>query len=291
MKYAINNWVYNDEPLHDTFARLSRYGYDGVELKGALDLYSATEVKSLVKEFGLPVPSVLGWNIYPIPGRDLATPDEIERQAALKYGQDCLDFADQVGARVFVVIPAPANRVTPVGNPQGERAWMDAARREWELAVESIRQTARYAAKFGIQLAVEPINRYETYLVTTVDDVLRFNADVNESNVKINLDCFHMNIDEADPAEAIHKAGKELIHMHVADSNRAAPGRGHTDFRAIMAALKEVGFSGTMTLEPVPPYPNPGIAIQMEDYLPLREVFAEESIRHLKQIESALLAA
>lgn len=288
MRYAINNWVYNDEPLRDTFARLSRCGYDGVELKGALDLYSAAEVKSLVKEFGLPVPSVLGWNIYLIPGRDLATPDEAERHAALKYGQDCLDFADQVGARVFVVIPAPANRTAPVGNPQGERAWMDAARREWELAVESIRQTARYAAKYGIQLAVEPINRYETYLVTTVEDVLCFNADVNEPNVKINLDCFHMNIDEADPVEAIHKAGKDLIHMHVADSNRAAPGRGHTDFRSIMAALMDVGFSGTMTLEPVPPYPNAGIAIQMQAYLPLRDVFAEESIRYLKEIEASL---
>lgn len=288
MKYAINNWVYNDEPLRDTFARLSKYGYDGVELKGAPDAYPAAEVKALIKEFSLPVPSVLGWNIYPIPGRDLATPDEAERNAALKYGQDCLDYADQIGARVFVCIPAPANRVAPVGNPEGERAWKEAARREWDFAVDSIRKTARYAAKFGIQLAVEPINRYETYLVTTVDDVLRFNADVNEPNVKINLDCFHMNIDEPDPAEAVRKAGKDLIHMHVADSNRVAPGRGHTDFRAIMAALKEVGFSGTMTLEPVPPYPSAGIAIQMQEYLPLRDTFAEESIRYLKGIEASL---
>ncbi len=127
MKYAINNWVYNDEPLRDTFARLSRYGYDGVELKGAPQQFPAAEVKSLIQEFGLPVPSVLGWNIYPIPGRDLATPDQAERSAALRYGQDCLDYADQIGARVFVVIPAPANRLVPVGNPQGESAWMEAA--------------------------------------------------------------------------------------------------------------------------------------------------------------------
>ncbi len=128
-------------------------------------------------------------------------------------------------------------------------------------------------------------------MVTTVDDVLRFNAEVNEPNVKINLDCFHMNIDESDPAEAVRKAGKDLIHMHVADSNRTAPGRGHTDFKAILAALVEVGFSGTITLEPVPPYPAAGIAIQMRDYLPLRDVFAEESIRYLKAIEASLITA
>lgn len=288
MKYAINNWVYNDEPLRDTFTRLSKYGYDGVELKGELQLYDIAEVKSLCKEFGLEVCSILGWNIYPIPGRDLASPEETERSAALKYGQECLDFADKVAARIFVVIPAPANRVAPVGNPQGEKAWMEAAQREWDLAVDSIRKTARYAAKFGIQLAVEPINRYETYLVTTVEDALRFIADVNEENVKINLDCFHMNIDEVDPAAAVRTAGKNLIHMHAADSNRLAPGRGHTDFKTILAALKEIGFSGTFVLEPVPPYPAPGIAISVPEYLPLRDQYAEESIHYLKGIEASL---
>ncbi len=288
MKYAINNWVYNDEPLRDTFARLAKFGYDGVELKGELGNYTVEEVNRLRKEYGLEVPSVLGWNIYPIPGRDLASPDESERSAALKYGQECLEFADKVGARVFVVIPAPANRLTPVGSPQGEQAWMEAARREWDLAVDSIRKTARYAAGFGIELAVEPINRYETYLVTTVEDVLRFNAEVDEPNVKINLDCFHMNIDEADPAAAIRKAGADLIHMHAADSNRLAPGRGHTDFGAILAALKEVNFGGVFVLEPVPPYPSPGIAISMAEFTPLRDAYAQESIRYLKGLEAAL---
>jgi sugar phosphate isomerase/epimerase len=288
VKYAINNWVYNGEPLKDTFARLAKYGYDGVELMGEISRYTVSEVKKLCNEYGLVIPSVLGWNIYPIPGRDLASPDHDERSAALKYGRECLNFAAEVGAQVFIVIPAPAGRVAPVGNPQGWSAWQAAAAQEWELAIDSIRQTARYAAKFGIQLAVEPINRYETYLVTTVEDVLRFNAQVNEPNVKINLDCFHMNIDEADPAEAIRKGGAQVIHMHAADSNRLAPGRGHTDFTAILKALKETGFKGTFTLEPTPPYSQPGIAIQMPEYLPLRDTYAEESIHYLKQIEAEL---
>jgi len=73
VRYAINNWVYNDEPLRDTFARLAKYGYEGVELKGEFTNFTADEVKALSREFGLKVPSVLGWNIYPFPGRDLAT--------------------------------------------------------------------------------------------------------------------------------------------------------------------------------------------------------------------------
>jgi sugar phosphate isomerase/epimerase len=86
----------------------------------------------------------------------------------------------------------------------------------------------------------------------------------------------------------VRKAGKNLIHFHAADSNRLAPGRGHTDFKAILKAMKEVEFKGTFVLEPVPPYPAAGIAISMPEYTHLRDVFAEESIRYLKNIEASL---
>lgn len=286
MKYAINSWVYGEEPLRETFGRLKRYGYDGVELKGTFDQYPVDEVKALCQEFGLQVTSVLGWNIYPIPGRDLASPDPAERTAALEYGKECIDFAVALGAPVLIVLPAPANRTAPVGNPQGEAAWKAAFQLEWYLAVDSVRQTAAYAETKGITLAIEPISRYETYMLTTVDDVLRFVAEVGAENVKINLDAFHMNIDEADLAQAVRKAGKLLVHMHAADSNRQAPGRGHTDFRAILQALKEVDFQGAFVLEPVPPGADPGIAITRSDYLFLRDVYAEEAIKYLKGIEA-----
>lgn len=288
MKYAINNWVYNDEPLRDTFSRLAKYGYDAVELKGEISNYSVDEVNRLQEEFHLEVSSVLAWNIYPIPGRDLASPDRVERFAAMRYGAQCIDFAAAVGAPLLIVLPVPAGRTAPVGNPQGEKAWLEAAAQEWELAVESVKKSAEYASRHGITLAVEPINRYESYLVTTAEDALRFITDVDEPNVKINLDAFHMNIDEVDPAAAIRLVGEKLVHMHAADSNRLAPGRGHTDFKAILAALKEVGFSGTFVLEPVPPYPVPGMAITLSEYLPLRDQYAEESIRFLKGIEAIL---
>lgn len=288
MKYAINSWVYGDEPLRDTFKRLKRYGYDGVELKGTFEQYPVEEVKALCKEFGLQVTSVLGWNIYPIPGRDLASPDPVERAAAQEYGKQCIDFAVAIGAPLLIVLPAPANRTAPVGNPQGEAAWKAAYQTEWDLGVDSVRQTAAYAATKGITLAIEPINRYETYMLTTVDDVLRFIAEVGAENVKINLDAFHMNIDEPDLAEAVRKAGILLAHMHAADSNREAPGRGHTDFRAILQALKDVNFQGAFVLEPVPPGADPGISTTRSDYLYLRDVYAEEAIKYLKGIEAEL---
>jgi D-psicose/D-tagatose/L-ribulose 3-epimerase len=288
MKYAINNWVYADEPLRDTFTRLAKYGYDGVELKGEPGLYSLAEIKSLCQEFDMQITSVLGWNIWGIPGRDLASPDFNERSAAIQYGQDGIDFASAVGAPIMIVLPSPAGRTAPHGNPETEVEWLAAHKTEWSNAVNSVRQMAAYAKSRGVVLAVEPINRYETYLLTTVDEALRFVDDVGVDNVKLNVDTFHMNIDEADLAAAIRKVGDRLVHMHAADSNRQAPGRGHTDFNAIFKALYEVGFNGTVVLEPVPPGADPGMAIIRSDFLPLRDIYAQESISYLKQIEESL---
>lgn len=288
MRYAINHWVYADEPLKVSFERLKRFGYDGIELKGEPAIYPVSEIKALCEKFELVVTSVLGWSIWGIPGRDLSSPDEKERAAAIQYGQQCIDFAAAVGAPLLIVLPVPAGRTAPIGNPDTETGWITCSKLEWDLAVDSVRQTAIYAAKRGLVLAVEPINRYETYMITTVDDAMQFVADVGEKNVKLNLDTFHMNIDEPDPAAAILKAGKALAHMHVADSNRQSPGRGHTDFATIFRALHEIDFQGTLALEPVPPGANPGLAVKMSQHIHLRDVYARESIQYLKQIETAM---
>jgi len=83
MRYAISNWIYGDEPLREQFARLARFGYEGIELVGEPERYSVKELKDLCKEFGILVSSVLGWSIYGIPGRDAASRDEDERRAAV----------------------------------------------------------------------------------------------------------------------------------------------------------------------------------------------------------------
>jgi len=288
VKYAINNWVYDDEPLRTTFSRLSRYGYDGIELKGEPSLYDISEIKSLCQEFELQVTSVLGWNIWGIPGRDLSSPDGVERNDAIQFLKGCVDFTLQVGAPILLMLPFPAGRTTPTGDPQTESEWISVAETEWRNAIDSVRQVSGYAHGKDIILAVEPINRFETYQLTTLDQALRFLQEVDADNVKLNLDAYHMNIDEADPVEAVRRAGDYLVHMHVAGSNRQAPGSGHTDFVGLLKALKEVNFQGTLALEPVPPGADPGMAIKLTANLPLRDKYAEEGIRYLKSIEGTL---
>lgn len=288
MRYAINNWIYGDEPPRETFSRLSRFGYDGIELVGEPSRFSSSEVRELSEEFDLPVTSVLGWCIWGIRGRDLSSPDEGERRAAIRYGQECIEFATEVGAEVFIVIPAAAGRTVPTGNPRSQDEWHAAYDVEWKYAVESIREAAAFAVERGIVLALEPINRYETFLVTNLEQSLRFISDVGADNLKLNLDTFHMNIEEQNLAETVLRAGNLLVNMHVSDSNRQAPGRGHMDYTALVNALKQIGFKGAFVFEPVPPGSDPILLSQFPENQPMRDTYAEESISHLREVEAAL---
>lgn len=288
MKYAISNWIYGDENLADTFARLSRFSYQGVELVGDPGRYSIPEIRALCRDHGLAVTSVLTWCIYGIPGRDMASTNRREREAALRYGRQCVDLASEVGAPIVVVLPAPAGRTAPIRRPRAEKPWKKALATEWSLAVESMRALADYAADRNITLGLEPINRYETYLVTNLDQALRFRAEVGADNLKLHLDTFHMNIEEPDPADAIRRAGDLLVNVHVSDSNRLPPGQGHTDFAGLFRALKEIHYQGPLTLEPVPPGSDPLMAAAMSEHLPLRDRYAQEAIAHLKQVEASL---
>lgn len=164
-----------------------------------------------------------------------------------------------------------------MGQPDSEKAWKKAVAREWGYAVGSVRKAAAYAEQKGVLLAIEPINRYESFLINNVDQALRFISEVDSEAVNLHLDTFHMNIEEPDPAEAIRKAGSPLVNMHVSDSQRGPVGHGHIDFAAIMKALKEIDYQGALTMEPLPPEPDA-----------LRDAYAEECITRLRAYEKAV---
>lgn len=284
MQYAISNWIYGDESLRDQFARLAQYGYEGIELVGEPSRYSIPEVTKLCNEFGIRVSSILSWSIWGIPGRDSASPDENERSAALEYGKSCVDLASDLEAPILVFLPSPSGRTAPSGAPQSEQEWLNGYQTEWKLAVNSLRKLSAYAKDRGVVLGLEPINRYETFLVYNIDQALRFIEQVDSENLKIHLDTFHMNIDEANLADAVHKAGDLLVNMHVSDSNREAPGRGHIDFMQLMQALNDINYRGFLTLEPVPPGSDPLLMSRMSKHTPLRDIYAQESIRYLREL-------
>jgi D-psicose/D-tagatose/L-ribulose 3-epimerase len=286
MKYAISNWIYGDEALETTCARLQRFGYDGIELKGEPQTYDPAEVTRLCKVYGLQVLSLAGIYPWPTEERDLANPDPRVRQKAVAYLMSCVDFAAEVGTPVVIVVPSSVAKTAPVGTFASEEEWMTAVANEWGHAVDSVREAALHAQARGVRLAVEPINRYETFLVNTCEQAIQFIQEVGSAAVGLHLDTFHMNIEEADLGSAFRRAGKRLLNVHIADSNRQGVGRGHTDFRAMMRALVDIGYQGSLALEPLPPVPDPYFAVRIKRFASLRDAYAEESITRLKALEA-----
>jgi sugar phosphate isomerase/epimerase len=121
------------------------------------------------------------------------------------------------------------------------------------VLLEALTVLAEHAAREGVWLAVEPINRYEDHMVNRLGQAVALAEEVERElgldSIRVCADLFHMNIEEDDPAKAIVDTGRWLAHVHVDDSNRLQPGTGHLDFAAAFGALRKVGYDGWLALE------------------------------------------
>lgn len=287
LQYGVSNWIYGDESLETTFQRLQRYGFDGVELVGEPDRYAVADVQALCRKYGLRVLTICGMFPWPTADRDLSSPDPAVRKLAVNYLRRLTEFGAALGAQAIVCTPCPVMKVSPVGAPREEEGWRAAAKKEWRWGVESIQAASEYAVKNGIPFAVEPINRYETYLINSADQGLAFVGEVGRPGVGVHLDSFHMNIEDADPVAAVHRVGGLLRNVHIADSNRQAVGYGHFDFAGFVKALVDTGYNGPVILEPLPPVPDPYIAARLKSGEHLKDEYARVSIERLRAFESA----
>ena len=123
-------------------------------------------------------------------------------------------------------------------------------------------ECADHAAALGVDLILEPVNRYEINYVNSVPDALQVLGSLGRSNVKVMPDTFHMNIEDASITGSIRQAGDRIGYVHFADSNRWAPGQGHLDFPSILDALAEISYDDWVTVE-ILPFPDPARAARL----------------------------
>jgi len=121
--------------------------------------------------------------------------------------------------------------------------------RTWKYSAECLKEVAQYAKALGVTIALEPVNRYETYLINTCEQALKLIDQIGENNMRIHLDTYHMNIEEKDFYEATKLAGDKLIHYHLCENDRGIPGSGLVDWDGIFKALSEINYQGYAALE------------------------------------------
>jgi D-psicose/D-tagatose/L-ribulose 3-epimerase len=180
------------------------------------------------------------------PDRDISHEDAEVRAGAARYLETCVDIAAAVGSPLVSGPMYSATGKTRLASDEERR-------RQWELAIEGLRGVADYAAERGVTLAIEPLNRFETDLVNTVEQGVALCRDIDRSNAGLLLDTFHMNIEEKDIAAALRSAGPHLKHVHACENDRGAPGSGHVEWDAVFAALADLGYDGEVVIESFTP--------------------------------------
>lgn len=225
--------------LADAIARAAGLGYDAVEVmpRDADDPDPET-LRAEAERHGLSVIGLATGYIALEHGLTFTHPDPEVRRGAVRAACRCLDAALLAGAPLMSI---GIIRGKLQGGVSHEEAWAN--------LVACVRECALYAGEQGLTLTVEPGNRYETDFIHTVDEGLALLGAVNLPPLLLQLDTFHMNIEEASPVDAVRRAGPHLAHVHFADSNRRAPGWGHLDFGSIAVALREAGYAGAVGLE------------------------------------------
>jgi D-psicose/D-tagatose/L-ribulose 3-epimerase len=250
-------------------------GFDVVEI--AVEEPSLIDIKAVKKE-------LQQHNLKGIicgafgPTRDLTNEDAAVHRNCFSYIESCLEFCVELDTPFFG---------GPMYSAVGKARMLppDKRKAEWDLAVKNLRTVCEMASSRGLQIALEPLNRFESDLVNNVDDVSRLIADIDHPAAKILLDGFHMNIEEKDIEQAIGQAGSKLIHMQVSENYRGTPGTGQTRWDAYRRGLESANYSGTVTIESFTP-DNKELAGAVCFWHPMaasQDEFARDGLQFLKK--------
>lgn len=249
MYLSMHNWM-RAEPLEVTVKRLAKYGYQGLEILGYPEQCDTNEVNKLLKTYNIRCSGVIAAMLG---DNSLVAKDEARQAVSVQHVKGCITLAKELNGYEATIVPATVGNITPESTPENE----------WKWAVESMKEIYKHSQKEDIKLAIEPINRFETYFINRGAQALAL-AEATGTECGVCLDTFHINIEEADPYQTILDVGDRLVNVHVADTNRYACGMGHWDWPKLIKTLKSIGYDGTLSVEfvapidrtPANPYPN-----------------------------------
>lgn len=240
LTYSIHAYAWTPRWSNETLDLIDRakaIGFNMIEIPlMELDTINPAAIRQRLNEIGIGVCTSTACS----DDADPTSEDDAIRNRARTYLKGCVKATADMGGTVFtgVTYSAIGRKIPAI---PGEEYWQRAA------AV--LKETAKYARDFGVIIGIEPINRYETFLVNTCDQAIRLMNMIDEPNVKVHLDAYHMNIEECDFYTPTMKAVPHLCHYHLSESHRGTVGTGLVDWDSIYQALSEAGYEGTVGME------------------------------------------
>jgi D-psicose/D-tagatose/L-ribulose 3-epimerase len=232
-------WTTNVGPDHQALlADIRATGFDGVEVpvfEGKPEDFARTGRMLAGLGLARTAVSALG-----DPGHDLISPDPATRRAGVDRMRWALDCTAALGARQIAgPLHSVLGQFSGGGPTEDELAW----------AVETQQRIGEHGAKVGVTVGLEALNRFECYMVNTMDDLAALVRRVGHPNIRAMYDTFHANIEEADPIGALTRYRDEVVHIHISENDRGVPGRGNVPWEETFAAIREIGYDDWLTIE------------------------------------------
>lgn len=240
MKFAVTTYIWSAEftPANASILPdIKAAGFDGIELPIFRPAgFQAGAIRRALEEQRLECIASCAF----VDGLSLISDDADLRRRTAVHLEDVIKAAADVGAKM---IAGPV--YAPVGLLAGRRRTRD----EWQRAVEAYRAIVPVLRAHDVTLAIEPLNRFETYFLNTAADAARLCDDVNDPHVGVVFDTFHANIEEKNIAAGYRTVGRHLKHVHTSENDRGTPGHGHVPWAEVFAALRDLRYDGWCTIE------------------------------------------
>ena len=242
MKLACQEQHIPGATLVEKWAFCQRHGFEGIELRGEDGFRFRERLPALraARKAGVVMPSVC-----PATDHFIGDVDAERRRDAIAQMKSLLSVMAEIGGR-GAMTPASwgmfSRRLPPFVPPRSPEE-------DRRVLVEALAELGEHAAREGVVVWLEPLNRYEDHMVNRLVQAVDLARATRCDAVQVVGDLYHMNIEEADLAKAIHAAGPRLTHMQIGDSNRLQPGAGHLDFASALGALADIGYQGYLAME------------------------------------------
>lgn len=247
MRIGINLWVWGapitDEQIADRVPHAAEMGFDVVEVPlEEPDGFDYGHTARVLADHDVDAGIIAAMS----EDRDMLHDDPDVRQNGREYVRECIDAATAIGAdRVVGPLYSAVGRTWTLSDEDRAQAI--------DRVVAQLEELAAYAAERDVILCVEPLNRFETSVFNTVEQTIDVIDRVDSPSCTLLLDTFHMSIEEKSLADAIRLAGDRIGHVHACGNDRGAPGNGHLDWDAIVAALDDAAYDDQLVIESFTP--------------------------------------
>ena len=240
MKFGVNTFIWSaefDQSNVPLLPLIKEAGFDGVEVPLLHpESFDASGIRKLLDAYDLECNVCTALTA----GLSLTAEDSDVRRKTRLHLRNVVEAAAETGAQI---VAGPV--YSPVGYFSGRRRTLE----EWKRAVDGLQSLGDVLLANDVTLAIEPLNRFETYFLNTAADAAALATQIGHPNVGVLFDTFHANIEEKSVANGYRTVGKHLKHVHTCENDRGIPGSGHVDWKSVFQALRDLKYDGWLTIE------------------------------------------